>query len=141
MSFRKITLANAAVAAAIIAGGTLLAAAAQAKPGSGGGLKSPAAYKPISLSKGAAFKPIKPFPVKPIGPGVINPGAACKIKGGCGGGPKPTPGAGHGHGKYWALGGITILASQYDGCGYEYYKWKSTGTSYWRAQYEECRGW
>ena len=141
MTFRAITIAN--VAVVTFASAILLASGANAAP-NGGGFKSSSIAKPISFPKGQAFKPIKPFPVKPVGPGVINPGVVCKIKGGCGGpGPKPAPKPdhAHGHGKYWALGGITILASQYDGCGYEYYKWKSTGSSYWHAQYAECRGW
>ena len=44
------------------------------------------------------------------------------------------------HGKYWLYGGVTILAADYSGCGYEYYKWQSTGAGYWRVRYLECRG-
>lgn len=42
---------------------------------------------------------------------------------------------------FWIWQGITINAYEYDGCGYEYYKWRSTRSSYWRRMYRECRGW
>jgi len=56
--------------------------------------------------------------------------------------PKP-PETGHKHpkGKYWVWGGITILATEYAGCGYEYYKWQSTGSKWWYHRYAVCRGW
>ncbi len=144
MSYRTMNFTNIAVATAIILASALAANVANAKPGGigGGGFKAGSAFKPsvkpISFPKG----PIKTLPSKPFPIGPIKPGAGCKVPGACGGpGPKPGSGGGHGHGKYWVLGGVTILAASYEGCGYEYYKWKSTGSSYWRTQYEECRGW
>lgn len=41
--------------------------------------------------------------------------------------------------SFWYWSGIPIFATDYDGCGYEYYKWRSTGSSYWRRMYFECR--
>ena len=52
---------------------------------------------------------------------------------------------GHHHGHHWhgswAWGGITIVASDHDGCGYEYWKWKTTGWRSWKQAYRICRGW
>lgn len=92
----------------------------------GGPIKIGSPLKPIGPFK--PFPPIKVGPIKPLPP-------ICKFPG-CG--PKPPH---HHHGKFWVLGGITILASAYQGCGYEYYKWKSTGSPFWYAKYAECRGW
>lgn len=49
----------------------------------------------------------------------------------------------HGHHKHgsWAWGGVTIVASDHGGCGYEFWKWKTTGWRYWRHAYQSCRGW
>jgi hypothetical protein len=68
-----------------------------------------------------------------------NPKLHCKIFG-C------KPGKNHGghHGNHkhgsWAWGGVTIVASDHDGCGYEFWKWKTTGWRYWRHAYQSCRG-
>lgn len=70
-----------------------------------------------------------------------NPKLHCKIFG-C------KPGENHGghHGNHhkhgsWAWGGVTIVASDHGGCGYEFWKWKTTGWRYWRHAYQSCRGW
>ncbi|MER8828405.1 hypothetical protein NKH73_18410 [Mesorhizobium sp. M0938] len=49
----------------------------------------------------------------------------------------------HGHHKHgsWLWGGVTIVASDHGGCGYEFWKWKTTGWRYWRHAYQSCRGW
>jgi hypothetical protein len=145
MKVRAITIANVAVAA--LASAILFASGANAIPnggGFGGGFKPGSISKPIGPVKSfpvgpikaGPFKPLPTGPYKPKGPIVTGP-----IKPLPAPAPAPTKTGGHGHGKYWAWAGVTILASQYDGCGYEYYKWKSTGSSYWHAQYAECRGW
>jgi hypothetical protein len=46
----------------------------------------------------------------------------------------------HKHGS-WAWGGVTIVASDHGGCGYEFWKWKTTGWRYWRHAYLSCRDW
>lgn len=154
-------LAAFAIAAAAFAANPLLSSDASAKPMGGfggGGIKmGGGAFKPIGpiggIGKGPIFKgpikigsplkpigPLKPFPPIKVGPKFppIKPfPPICKFKG-CF--PHPHP-PGHGHGKFWVLGGITILASAYEGCGYECYKWKSTESPYWYAKYRECRGW
>lgn len=71
-------------------------------------------------------------------------GLPCKIVG-C------KPGKGHGghHGNHhnkhkhgsWAWGGVTIVTSDHGGCGFEFWKWKTTGWRYWRHAYRDCRGW
>lgn len=84
--------------------------------------KGPIFKGPIKVVKPIfPVKPIKPvFPIKPIG---------------------PKPHHHHHAGAFWVLGGVTILATAYEGCGYEYYKWKSTGSDFWLDKYRECRGW
>lgn len=70
-------------------------------------------------------------------------GLPCKIVG-C----KPGNG-GHGghHGNHhhkhgsWAWGGVTIVAADHGGCGYEFWKWKTAGWRYWRHAYLSCRDW
>lgn len=129
------------LATALIAGVTFATASADAKPlggGFGGG------FKPGPIGGGfkpPVFKgPIGPLPGKiKLPPGGFKPIDPCKFKF-CGPiGPKPKPPHAGGH-KHWVWGGITILAADYAGCGYEYYKWKSTGLTYWRHRYFECRG-
>ncbi|GLS36391.1 hypothetical protein GCM10010869_19800 [Mesorhizobium tianshanense] len=46
----------------------------------------------------------------------------------------------HKHGS-WAWGGVTIVAADHGGCGYEFWKWKTTGWRYWRHAYLSCRDW
>ena len=125
------------LAAALLAGAAL-ASTANAKP-LGGGLGSikpgiGSGFKPVTI-KPPVFKPgvLKPLPGKiKLPPGGFKPLPP-------GGGPKPKPPHAGGHGKFWVIGGLTILATEYGGCGYEYYKWKSTGTSYWYERYVDCR--
>lgn len=126
-----------AIAASALIASPLLTSHASAKPAGPGPIKvgSPIVKGPI-FNKGPIFKgpivkgPIKivkpNFPLKPIckGPGCF-----------------PKPSHHHGHGALWVLGGVTILASAYEGCGYEYYKWKANDSAYWHAKYRECRGW
>jgi hypothetical protein len=141
-------LTAASLAAVVIATVSMMSTTVNAKPGhgggggfkassfSGGGFKS-GGYKPIGFKSPSIVKgPMsKPFPGK-----IVKLPPICKF-GKCGPGPKPAHGHGHGHGhgNFWLLGGVTILASQYNGCGYEYYKWKSTDSAYWYARYQECR--
>ncbi|HRK19950.1 MAG TPA: hypothetical protein PK970_13410 [Hyphomicrobiaceae bacterium] len=140
------------LATAFVAGITLAAVSADAKPfgggfGGGGGFKPGigGGFKPIGPIGG--FKPpvLKPGPIAglpgkiKLPPGGLKPIDPCKFKF-CGPvGPKPKPPHAGGH-KHWVWGGITILAADYAGCGYEFYKWKSTGSTYWRHRYFDCRG-
>lgn len=144
-------LAAFALAAAAIAANPLLSTDAAAKPMGGGfgggGMKLGGGFKPVGpIAKGPIFKgpikiatplkplkPIKPFPPIKVGP--IKPFPPIKPL------PPVKPPHHHGHGAFWVLGGVTILATAYEGCGYEYYKWKSTDSSYWLHKYRECRGW
>jgi hypothetical protein len=88
------------------------------------------------------FPPGKLDPTFPPGKGPKPPGKDPKPPGKDPKPPGKPPEAGHGHkGKYWVWGGITILATEYAGCGYEYYKWQSTGSQWWYARYAQCRGW
>lgn len=91
----------------------------------------PPKMKPLPPPK---FKPIPaPIPKKPLPP-------PPKKKG-----PWPPPKSGWVRPYflppigYWLWNGVTIYSYDYDGCGYEYYKWRSTGSSYWRRMYRECR--
>lgn len=82
------------------------------------------------------FKTKMPGPIANIPKGPKFP----KLPSGSGGGSGGGSGEHHHHGGAgWVLGALTILASDYDGCGYEYYKWKSTGSGYWRERYHDCR--
>jgi hypothetical protein len=46
----------------------------------------------------------------------------------------------HKHGS-WQWGGVTVVASDHGGCGYEFWKWKMTGWRFWKHAYLSCRGW
>ncbi|RWC90179.1 MAG: hypothetical protein E5V58_12875 [Mesorhizobium sp.] len=56
---------------------------------------------------------------------------------------KPDHGHHHGHHKHgaWGWGGVTIVASDHGGCGYEFWKWKVTGWRFWKHAYLACRDW
>lgn len=117
----------ATLVAAAIAAGPLAAASASAKPIIVP--KGPIIVKGPIFKKGPVFKgPIKivkpVLPLKPLKPLPIKPVHHH-----------------HGHGAFWVLGGVTILATAYAGCGYEYYKWKSTDSDQWYEKYRDCRGW
>lgn len=137
-------LAAFAIAATAVAFSPLMSSDALAKPIGGGGMKLGGfggGFKPGPVFKGpikvgSPLKPIGPFkPFPPIKVGPVKPFPPIKPL------PPVKPPHHHHHGKWWVLGGVTILASQYSGCGYEYYKWKSTGSPFWYAKYAECRGW
>lgn len=40
--------------------------------------------------------------------------------------------------RFWYWSGIPIFATDYDGCGYEYYKWRTTSSTYWRNKFYQC---
>ncbi|CCV03426.1 hypothetical protein MESS2_1050030 [Mesorhizobium metallidurans STM 2683] len=65
----------------------------------------------------------------------------CKVFG-CKPGKDHDHGNHHGHNKHgsWFWGGVTIVAADHGGCGYEFWKWKTTGWRYWRQAYQSCRG-
>lgn len=138
VSFKSVSTV---LATAVIAGMTLVSAA-DAKGGGGGkgGGGMGGSFKSSGMGgggfggfKGGMGSGFKSGPLKPFG-GKFKPMVVCK-GGGCG----PKPGKHHHHGRRWFWGGATILAADYSGCGYEYYKWKSTGSSYWYNRYAECR--
>jgi len=87
-----------------------------------------------NLGGGGVFKPYTPKMPGPLAKLPKYPGSTLPS-----GGPGGGSGGHHHGGAGWVLGALTILASDYDGCGYEYYKWKSTGKGYWRDRYHECR--
>lgn len=137
-----------ALASVLVAGTLMLAPIASADPVPPLKKSSPTVKGPIV--KGPIVKgPIVKGPVKgPIVKGPIVKGPIVK--------PLPPPKKGpppKGGGKtwvrpyvlppigYWIWGSTRINSYDYDGCGYEYYKWKSTGSSYWRRMYRECREW
>lgn len=81
--------------------------------------------------------PFKPGP----GPSGKRPPSPGEWKGGGGRPPPPPPprrprppGV-----SFWYWSGAPIYATDYDGCGYEYYKWRSTGSTFWRRKFYECR--
>jgi hypothetical protein len=145
------TLRAASVAAAIAVAFSFTIAAAQTRigpggiqPGLGGGFKPnlpPGGFKPALPPNAGGLQPLPPGSIK-VPPGLKPPVVAnpCLIPGKCKPPVPPKP-PGSSGGSKWVWGGITILATQYDGCGYEYYKWKSTGSKVWYRRYAECRGW
>jgi hypothetical protein len=119
---------------------TAFASTADAKGFGGGGAKSGHVSVPHSsaskfTSKSASTKVGKASDLYRDKTGPIKvPGNSTRPA------PMPPQKQGHNHrGGGWVLGGLAIAASDYSGCGYEYYKWKSTGSSAWRERYHDCR--
>lgn len=44
----------------------------------------------------------------------------------------------HGHHHFRAWHGPVVVTSGYGGCGYYYWKWKHTGSRYWKSKYVAC---
>lgn len=141
----RLLFGSAVLTSALFAGSMLLAPMASADPNpqfkKGPVVKGPIVKGPIT--KGPIIK--GPVVKGPVIKGPITKGPIIK-------GPPPKKGwpppKGGWHRPYvlppigyWLWNGVTINAYEYEGCGYEYYKWKSTGSSYWRRMYRECRDW
>lgn len=147
MSRKHQLYGSAALASCLLAGTVFLVPIAGAEPTPNGPIiKGPTKMSPVPPLK---MKPIPPPKLKPIPPlKKLPPPPLPKKPPPPPPGKKPPPPPGHWYRPYvlppigyWIWQGITINAYEYEGCGYEYYKWKSTGSSYWRRQYRECRGW
>jgi hypothetical protein len=44
----------------------------------------------------------------------------------------------HAHGG-WSYGGTAVLSAGYGNCAYEYSRWQSGGSAYWKARYLACQ--
>lgn len=148
---RSSLLTVAAVASSALLAGTFLYAPAADAQGPSFGApppKGPIVKGPVPAPK---MVPLPPPKIKPLPPPKIKPLPLPKKplppppppkKG-----PPPPPKGGWIRPYilppigFWLWNGVTIHSYDYDGCGYEYYKWRTTGSSYWRRMYRQCRDW
>lgn len=149
MSSKHLLYGSAALASCLLAGTVFLTPMAGADPIPKGPIvKGPIVKGPIVKGPLPKLTPLPPPKIKPLPPIKKLPLPPPKKLPPPPPPKKPPPPPGHWYRPYvlppigfWIWRGITINAYEYEGCGYEYYKWKSTGSSYWRRMYRECRGW